>query len=255
MKQFPHTFMLPRFAILLGRFQGRNSNRLTILFIALLVVLLAVNTASAADTEDPFSGINRPVHKFNSVMDSILFRPLAQTYDRFTPRIVKRGISNVLGNLDDVVVTANDLLQFKFRQAGSDLSRVAINSTLGVGGLIDVAGNIFELDKHDENFGQTLAHWGVERGPYLVLPLLGPSTVREGVSRVADSLVNPGLGSADSTVRGQVVSANVLDSRAALLNLDELVIGDDYLFMRELYLQNLEYREADGNLLVTFEEF
>lgn len=246
---------LPQFNSLPGILLPKLLIRVGIVLTALLLLTLSTTSVRAAENTDPFVGMNRSVHQFNKVVDSVFLKPLARTYDRLTPRFAKRRISNVLSNIDDVVVTINDLLQFKLGQASSDIGRVTINSTLGLGGLFNVAGNVFDLKKHDEDFGQTLAYWGVGPGPYLVLPLLGPSTLREGAGLLTDSLVNPGLSNKQLRVRDKVIAVSAVVTRAELLNFDEFIIGDDYLFMRELYLQNLEYREADGNLLVAFEDF
>jgi len=222
--------------------------------IAVLLALFA-SSSSKAGQPDPLENFNRPVHEFNSFIDALFFRPLAVTYKKVVPQFMKRGIRNVLSNLDDVAVTANDLLQGNFKQAGSDFGRVVINSTLGIGGILDVADTAFSLEKHHEDFGQTLAHWGVKRGPYLVLPLLGPSTVREGIGGATNILLNPGIGSHESNVRDKIITLNGASARAGLLGLEGLISGDEYLFVREAYLQNLDYREADGSPSDLFEEF
>ena len=255
MNQINPTFMLPRFSFLLRNFQWPASNKIAVLMAVFLFAFLSLNTARAAEPGDPLEVINRPVHGFNRVIDKIIIKPLATTYAVITPRFIKKGLRNVLSNVDDVVVTVNDVLQGDFRQAGSDLGRVAINSTLGLGGLIDVADNVFELEKHDQDFGQTLAHWGVERGPYVVLPLLGPSTLREGTGKIFDAIVNPAITSVESAIRDPYLVTSALDMRARYLAFDDLVIGDDYLFLREMYLQNLDFRESDESQWVAFEEF
>ena len=137
-----------------------------------------------------------------------------------------------MSNIDDVVVTFNDLLQLDLGQASSDLTRVAINSTVGLGGMFNVAGNVFDLEKHDEDFGQTLAHWGVQPGPYLVLPFLGPSTLRESGGVWVDSIVNPSLRMDDQGARDKILTFSALDSRVALLKFDKFIIGDEYIFIQ-----------------------
>ncbi len=235
---------------------GRSASpNFAVLVAVILSIFLSMNTTQAAETVDPFESINRPIHKFNRVIDKLFVKPFATTYANLTPRFVKTGIRNVLSNVDDIVVTVNDVLQGDLQQAGTDLGRVAINSTLGLGGLIDVADDVFQLEKHDDGFGQTLAHWGVERGPYVVLPLLGPSTLREGTGTFFDALVNPAIASEESAIRDSYVSVNTLNTRAKYLTFDELIVGDDYLFIREMYLQNLEFKETEDSQWIAFEEF
>lgn len=255
MTTFPFNYSSHGCPSLFARFRTAKSNWFAIQFIVLLVTLLSFDNSEAEEFSDPFMEVNRVVHGFNSLVDTVILSPLAKTYDRGMPKVVKRGFSNAIANVGDVVVTLNDLLQLKFVQAGSDFSRVAINSTLGVGGLVDVAGGVFDLEKHDEDFGQTLAHWGINRGPYLVLPLLGPNTIREGAALGVDSLFNPALGSRQGTVRNSYTVLKSIDARAELQTVDELIIGDEYLFIRDAYLQNLTYREAEGELQVVFEDF
>lgn len=212
------------------------------------------NTALAAQEYDPFVSVNRPVHEFNKVVDSALFKPLARVYQKFTPRLIRKGIRNFFSNIDDVQVTLNDILQLDFKKAGSDFSRLAINSTLGLGGVLNVSGDVFGLEKHDQDFGQTLAHWGVAKGPYIVLPLLGPSTVRESVSLIAGYTLNP-IRMEGAGTRDKAVSVAGIDARASFLSFDELIFGDEYLFLRGMYLQNLEYRNTDNRIEVSLSDF
>lgn len=251
--EFHHA--IPRFSSLMSLPAARVLNARIVLMIVLLLGLAATKPVEAAAVRDPFITVNRSVFQFNKIVDSVLFKPIAKTYDRLTPRFAKKGIRNILSNLNDVKVTANDLLQLKFKQAASDLGRLTINSTLGLGGIIDVASNVFDLQKHDEDFGQTLAHWGVDRGPYLVLPLLGPSTVRESGGLITDFLSNPIMQTNDSGARDKMLAAKAVDIRASLLSFEELIIGDEYLFVRGMYLQHLEYRSAEPGMQVAFEEF
>ncbi len=231
------------------------TDKYVVVIITFLLAFLSLNTANAAESGDPLERVNRPIHEFNRAVDTVIIKPLATTYAFLTPRFIKKGIRNMLSNVDDVVVTVNDLLQGDFRQAGSDLGRVAINTTLGLGGLIDVADNVFELEKHDQDFGQTLAHWGVDRGPYVVLPLLGPSTLREGTGKFFDAFLNPAIANDVSSIRDPYLTVKAVDTRARFLTFDELVVGDDYLFLREMYLQNLDFRESGDSQWVAFEEF
>jgi phospholipid-binding lipoprotein MlaA len=213
-----------------------------ILFLSLLLInLLPPNTALAEEAKDPYIAVNRNVHGFNRTVDTAFFKPLAITYQTITPRIVKKGIRNFFSNLDDVQVIINDLLQLKLGQAGSDFGRLIVNSTAGFGGIFNVAGGVLGIEKHAEDFGQTLAHWGVANGPYMVLPLLGPSTLRESAGIFTDFILNPiKLEDAGAQDKARLVAA--VDARASFLLFDDLVIGDDYLFLRGIYLQNLEYK-------------
>ncbi|MEM7293776.1 MAG: VacJ family lipoprotein, partial [Pseudomonadota bacterium] len=127
---------------------------------------------------DPWESWNRSVYSFNEGLDRLILKPVAQTYREYTPQFIQTGIGNFLSNLGDILVIINDLLQLKFEQAGQDMSRFLLNSTVGLFGFFDVASPI-GLPKHDEDFGQTLGYWGVDSGPYLVLPFFGPSTLRE----------------------------------------------------------------------------
>ena len=139
---------------------------------------------SKGDPRDPFEGFNRSVYSFNEVMDETLMNRIARFYQAITPDFVEQRISSFFSNVNDVVVIANDILQFKVNQAFSDFARLAFNSTLGIGGLFDVSTGM-GYPKHNEDFGQTLAKWGFGPGPYLVIPFLGPSDVRDGVGYLA----------------------------------------------------------------------
>ncbi len=201
------------------------------------------------DPRDPFEGYNRAMYDFNSDFDKALFRPVAEAYDEYVPRPVNTGISNFFSNLDDVLVLLNDLLQLKFAQAASDLSRLAWNSTVGLFGLIDVA-TPMGLPKHNEDFGQTLGAWGVGSGPYLVLPFLGPSSVRDGTGLLADWQVDPVMQVENPDERWGLVVTNAVDTRAGLLrasNILETAALDPYVFMRDAYLQRRQNLVYDGN--------
>lgn len=228
--------------------------RALLLAAILLLSVLPINTALAEENSDPFISTNRTVHGFNQALDTILFKPLAKTYQKLAPKFLKRGFRNFFSNLDDVQVTVNGLLQWNLKQAGSDFGRLAINSTIGVGGLFDVAGKVLDMKKHDEDFGQTLAHWGVAPGPYVVLPLLGSSTVRESFSLLTSYALNP-LQSESSGTKDKIFSVAAIDARATYLDFDELVSGDEYLFLRGIYLQRLEYKNSDGRMQVSLTDF
>ncbi len=199
---------------------------------------------------DPWERMNRSIYAFNEELDDYVLKPVARGYQAITPDPVDRGISNFFSNLDDVNVFINDLLQFKVIQGLSDFARFNINSTIGILGFFDVA-KLMGLEKHSEDFGQTLGFWGVPSGPYLVLPLFGPSTLRDGVSQfTVDWKTDPNTHERDKAVRYSLYSVDVVDTRADLLHASKLVeksSTDSYIFIREAYLQRRRNLVYDGN--------
>ena len=171
---------------------GFYRNRLSIFLLCFLLLSAGIHAEEFDDGSDydPWQRFNRKVFQFNEVMDRYIAKPVAKGYRWITPNIVDRGISNFFSNLGDIGVTVNDLLQGKFMQAGSDGLRFVVNSTLGIVGFFDVASEL-GLPKHHEDFGQTLGYWGVSSGPFLVLPFLGPSNIRDGTSLIVDYQLNP----------------------------------------------------------------
>jgi phospholipid-binding lipoprotein MlaA len=201
------------------------------------------------DEHDPFEGFNRAMYKFNDAIDRAVMKPVAKGYNKVVPSPVNKGITNFFNNLGDIVVIFNDLLQFKISRAASDTARVFINSTVGLLGFIDVASSL-ELRKHDEDFGQTLGYWGIETGPYLVLPFLGPSTIRDTFGRAVDWQLDPVYQVSPTNDRYWTVALRAVDTRAGLLTagkiLEEAAL-DPYLFMRDSYLQRRNNLVHDGN--------
>jgi len=223
---------------------------LPLLPLATLLLLLSgcATVPGEADPADPLEPFNRQVHRFNDTIDRSLLQPLAEGYQAALPAPVSRSISNLFSNLDDVTVLANDLLQLKFDQAAQDLTRIVFNSSFGLFGLFDVA-TAWGLPKHDEDFGQTLGYWGIPSGPYLVLPLLGPSTLRDAGGRVADLATDPRRDIPDSGDQNRLRALNIVDSRANLLRTGELIDQaalDPYLFVRDAYLQRRTNQIYDG---------
>ena len=198
---------------------------------------------------DPLEPINRSIYKFNDTVDKAVIKPVARGYQAVMPAVGKIMLSNFFSNLDDVVVTANDLLQFKLAQGFSDGTRFFVNSTIGVFGLIDVA-STGGLRKHDEDFGQTLGKWGVGNGLYLVLPILGPSTVRDSIGLFGDGYISPMYQMNDMRARNQAYLIRGINRRAQFLDqekvLNEAMI-DPYQFMRDAYLQRRLNQVYDGN--------
>jgi len=199
---------------------------------------------------DPFEKVNRVMFKFNVKVDKYVAKPIAKGYRRVIPKPVRKGISNFFSNLREPIVIVNDLLQGKFKQAGSDLGRFLMNSTVGFFGLLDVGGKA-GLKKHDEDFGQTLGKWGVKDGPYLVLPFFGPSGLRDGFGLAADVQVDPVYQKDDKSTRRALVATRFVNTRANLLDTTDILEqagGDDlYLFVREFYRQRRRNLIYDGN--------
>lgn len=202
---------------------------------------------------DPLESLNRSIFVFNQQLDRWLLRPLAQGYDYVTPNWMQQGISNTLANLNEVPVTVNAALQGRFREAGISTGRFLINSTLGLGGVLDTADKM-GIPAWQTDFGHTLAVWGVPQGPYLMVPLLGPRTLRSGVGSIADVYMSPMTYSNNVRLRNTVFGLGVVSVRASLLDADTLMTGDHYLFVRDAYLQRREQKVNDGEVKDDFSE-
>lgn len=201
----------------------------------------------AEKNPDPWEKYNRTIFRFNDRADRYVLRPVAKGYVAITPRFLRTGITNFFGNLRSPVVILNDALQGKVKQAGSDTVRFVVNTTVGLAGFIDVAVHL-KLPLHDEDFGQTLGKWGVNSGPYLMLPFWGPSTIRDGVGLVVDTFTNPRHYLIENEVDWELLGLDVVNSRAGLLDMDDIVQGDRYLFIRDLYLQRRDFATKDGQI-------
>jgi phospholipid-binding lipoprotein MlaA len=204
-----------------------------------------------ADERDPWQGFNRTVYGFNDGLDRAILKPAAKGYQAVAPDFVETGVRNFFDNLDDISVAVNNLLQGKVSNSFSDIGRLAINSTIGILGLFDVASSM-GLTKHDEDFGQTLGAWGMDSGPYIVWPLFGPSTLRDSPSLVVDRvLLNPLTYVEIKTgERIAIVALDVVSVRAELLSLEETVdeiSTDKYTFIREAYLDRRDFLVNDGS--------
>lgn len=214
-------------------------------------VLLTLTGCASMTGKDPFESFNRTMYALNNDLDRALLKPLAETYHAITPEPVDKGVTNFFNNLDDVLVVVNDLLQFKFKQAASDTSRLFINSTVGILGVIDVAKD-FDLPKRYEDFGQTLGSWGFDSGPYLVLPFLGPSSFRDALGRPVDYFADPRIYFRDDHEDMYRASSGLrlVDMRADLMKLEQVLDTssiDNYSAIRDAYLQRREYLVHDGN--------
>jgi len=206
-------------------------------------------TAAAAKNPDPIEGFNRGVYKFNDAFDRHALRPVAVAYRDHTPAWLQKGVGNFFTNLFYPTTIVNQLLQGKFKEGGQDVARFVINTTLGWGGIFDVASGA-KLPVHDEDSGQTLGRWGVPPGPYLMLPFLGPATLRDAPARVADDFTQPFRWYDAGNERYFSLAVYLVDKRAGLLQLDRLVneAYDPYTFVRDAYLQRRQYAVHDGDV-------
>jgi phospholipid-binding lipoprotein MlaA len=225
------------------------TTRATGMAAAVAVVLAGCATVKTQSKGDPFEGLNRTVFTLNDKVDQYALKPVARTYVRALPQPVRDSVTNFFSNIGDVYTAANDLLQLKITDGVEDVMRVAINTVFGVGGLFDVA-TIARLPKHTADFGLTLGHYGVPPGPYLVLPLLGPSTVRDTAGMLVEfegdltTLVQP------IWFRTTLYGVRIVSVRASLLGAGDLLAAaalDKYSFVRDAYLQRREYLISDGN--------
>jgi phospholipid-binding lipoprotein MlaA len=222
---------------------------LPLLMVALLATSGCASTQLAEDAhpEDPWEGFNRKVFAFNDVVDRYTLKPVARGYRTITPEPVQTGVGNFFSNLGELRTAINSVLQGKPGNAGLATSRFLINSTVGIGGLLDYA-TLMEITADEEDFGQTLAVWGWEDSRYLVLPLLGPSTLRDTTGLPADMASYPVYYVDDDAVRISLSALNLVDIRAGLLDQEELIRGDRYRFIRDAYLQSRQFEISDGEL-------
>jgi phospholipid-binding lipoprotein MlaA len=209
--------------------------------------LLLLPAMAQANEEDPWQGYNRFMYRVNDHVDAYTLKPLAKGYQAVTPQFFEDGVRNVYRNIGDVANLANNLLQGKLHDAGVDGSRLIFNTTFGLLGFFDV-GSAMGLQRNDEDFGQTMGVWGLNSGPYVVLPLLGPSTVRDAFAKVPDSMLVAPAFIDHVPTRNVVRGVQTLDLRASLLSAERLIIGDKYIFIRNAYLQNREFKVRDGEV-------
>jgi phospholipid-binding lipoprotein MlaA len=226
--------------------------RMQVLALGVAVLLLSACASLPAgerDPRDPFESYNRAMFAFNEGVDRAVVKPAARAYERL-PRPVRDGAGNFFSNLDDVAVLVNNLLQGKLPDAANDAARLIFNSTIGVFGLLDVASPM-GLPKNREDFGQTLGYWGVPSGPYLQLPFLGPSTVRDAPARVVDFELHPSnhLYRDHRRTWATLSAVEVVSIRASLLPMEDLLAAmseDRYIAVRDLWLQRRDYLVRDG---------
>nr|WP_116379514.1 VacJ family lipoprotein [Cupriavidus taiwanensis] len=216
---------------------------------AAAAALAGCATGPTANPKDPLEPFNREVSKINEDFDKGIMRPVAELYADYTPTPVQRAVENFFSNVSDVYSAVNNLLQGKPTRAAEDTMRVAMNTVLGIGGLIDIA-TPAGLPKYKEDFGQTLGVWGVPAGPYLVLPLFGPSTFRDTAGMLVDRQADPSAYFYPVSLRNSLVGVRIVAGRAQLLgasNLLEQAALDKYSFLRDSYLQRRQYLIYDGN--------
>jgi phospholipid-binding lipoprotein MlaA len=220
-----------------------------ILLAGLMLTGCATLPSGKPDPRDPWERFNRSSFAFNDALDRAVAKPVAKAYKKVTPRVVRTGVSNALSNLNTVSTVINDVLQGKLRQAGHDSGRFLLNSTLGLAGLFDPA-SAAGLQNNDEDFGQTLGKWGVKPGPYLMLPLLGPSNVRDTIARIPDQYTYPVNYLQDDSTRLVIRAVDFLDLRAGLLDLEAQLERsyDRYAFVRNAWMQRREFMVTDGNV-------
>jgi phospholipid-binding lipoprotein MlaA len=228
-----------------------NFQRLAVNAVLGTLVALSAGCATGpnANPKDPLEPMNRKVATFNDVLDDNVLKPVATGYRDYTPQPVQTGASNFFRNLSDVWSTVNSGLQLKGRDTAESLMRVVVNTTLGIYGIFDVATEI-GLQRHPEDFGQTLGYWGVPSGPYLVLPLFGPSTVRDTSVFPLETSVDFVRQHDDIAVRNTAMALRIVDKRASFLKTTDLLSGaaiDKYSFTRDSYLQFRRNQVFDGN--------
>jgi len=233
------------------------------ILLASVTLLFAAGCANAPP-EDPLEPFNRAMFSFNENVDSAVIKPVAKAYVAVTPTPVRTWVSNFFGNLQDPWIAFNNLLQGKPVDAITDFMRFVFNSTLGIGGLLDIASEA-GLPKHDEDFGQTLGVWGVKEGPFMVLPLLGPRTLRDAAALPLDSMAespwtlppgNPVVH--DAGVRYGLSGLKLIDGRARLLGLERTLDEgtlDKYRYARDFYLQQRRFKVNDGNVPIEYDDF
>lgn len=226
----------------------------------LLIMLLALGGCAAnpprnsvdapveEKSPDPWEGFNRKVFVFNDTLDRFFLKPVARGYRWITPSPMETGVNNFFDNIAEVPSLLNNALQWKWGKVGNNTGRLLLNSTVGIGGLFDVARHAGLEKLEHESFGQTLSHWGVGQGPYLVLPFLGPTTVTDTLALPVEWYSDPVTYIEDDGWRWGLVALDVVHARANLLDAEQLISGDKYTFIREAYLQRREYLVEDGQV-------
>jgi phospholipid-binding lipoprotein MlaA len=216
--------------------------------VAALALVLA-GCAAAPSRVDPLEPMNRALFEVNDVAEKVVIKPVVTVYQAVLPQFVRTGIANVFGNIDDLFSAVNGLLQGKLDKAGNDLGRVMVNSTFGLGGLIDVASDA-GIERGNEDFGQTFGYWGLGQGPYLFIPFFGPTTVRDGTGFLVRIAAGPVGFIPDVPVRNSLYGVGYVDLQShasEAKSVAETAALDRYRFIRNGYLQKRRYDVHDGN--------
>ena len=211
-----------------------------------LLILLLSFPIVGEEIDDPFEDLNRDIFIFNEKLDEKLLKPTALTYRKITPQFARTGVTNFFNNLEEIDTTINQVLQGEIKYAFNDASRFVINSTIGLLGLIDVASKM-GLERHEEDFGQTLGVWGFNSGPYIMIPFLGPSNPRDLLSRPISSFLSGTFAMEDNDVKLTLIGIDALETRERLLDAETLIIGDKYIFVKDAYVQSREYEINNGS--------
>ena len=212
--------------------------------IILFIVISSFFNLHASEANDPFEKLNRKTFEFNENLDELVVKPVAEVYSEF-PVFIKTGVTNFFNNLENIETSVNQMLQGKPGKSLNDLTRFIINTSIGVVGIFDVASSM-GLERNEEDFGQTLAVWGVDEGPYLMLPFLGPSTLRDTISRPISSFTSVIFHMTDTDVNIALKSIDALETRERLLDVESLLSGDKYIFVKDAYMQSINYEISDG---------
>ena len=228
-----------------GHFISNAKSILLILFLATSGCATTNNLSSDFNPEDPYEKSNRKVFEFNNKIDKLFLRPVTDFYDKATPEFAQTSITNFFANLDDIRISINNLLQGNVVESMSDITRFFINSVFGLAGFFDVASEM-GLEKHSEDFGQTLGKWGAKPGPYLMLPFLGPSTTRDAFTFVGDTALAPALSLDDNRARLGLISLDLINTYSAFTGIADIESKDQYAFLRDAYLERREYEVKDG---------
>jgi phospholipid-binding lipoprotein MlaA len=229
--------------------EGIARAALGVIYVAVLSACVTLPPNSPRSPQDPWESFNRGTYKFNDAIDRAVAKPVAKAYVKVVPEPIRIGVSNFFSNLETPTVMFNDALQGKFVAAANDLGRFVLNSTLGLAGILDPA-TPAGLARNDEDFGQTLGKWGVHTGPFLELPLFGPSDLRDAPARVVDTYTNPRQYIKNNYIKYGLYVPDVIDRRARLLSLDDTLQNayDPYAFIRDAYLQRRAYLVSDGKV-------
>ena len=214
-------------------------------FLSILALMALSVEVSANEETDPWESMNRKTFAFNEFIDSCCFKPVAKGYRAITPDFLEDGFSNFFGNATEVLTIVNDLAQGKFAQGGQDTLRFLVNSTVGIAGFIDIGSRI-GLEEHDEDFGQTLAVWGIGEGPFVMLPFFGPKTLLGSATLYPDSAMTMLNTIDEESTKYALSGLSFVVLRAGLLDVEKLAAGDRYSFIRDTYLQRRAFLVSDG---------